>query len=358
MTSKERVALALDHEQPDRVPIDYAARDEVTHALKRRLGVGTGEHVLERLGVDLRCVEPGFRGKGHNRYAADPVVDIRGDDLHVDIWGVGFRPSRSRGGPNLDLAHSPLAGLTSEADLDDYPWPTADMWHYADIAEQAKRHRNRWVWAQSRGMFEICWLLRGFHSFVEDLASRPGRACALMDRVMSYLVERAKRVLEAGRGQIDMIEYHDDLGGPNGLLIGPATWREHVKPRMGAFVRMCKGYGATVRYRSRGSVRSIIHDLIEMEVDVLGPLEAGAERMDPEELKQDFNEMITLNGGIDVPGLLLTAGRDEVRAEVRRLIDTLGHNGGYILAASDVLWPDVPIDNVLAVYEAALGREL
>ncbi len=357
MTSKERVAHTLDHERPDRVPIDYAAWDHVTDALMRHLGLDTFDELMERLGVDLRWIAPRFKDTASEAHDANPTVEARGD-LHTDIWGVGFASAQKAGESHLDPADSPLAEMESEADLDAYPWPTADLWDCSDIAEQAKGARNRWIWTRSRGMVEISCQLRGFDAFMDDLGSRPGRASALMDRVMSYLVERTKRVLEAGRGLIDMVEYNDDVGGQEGPFISPAAWREHIKPRMSAFVRMCKGYGAAVRYRSSGGIRPIIPDLIEMEVDVLSPVQPTAAGMDPEELKRDYNEMITLNGGIDTQGLVTTAGRDEVRSEVRRLIDTLGHNGGYILGPSSAFQPDLPLENVLAVYEAALGKEL
>ncbi len=200
--------------------------------------------------------------------------------------------------------------------------------------------------------------MRGFDEFLLDLAIAPERAAAVMDRVQAYLMERTRRILEAGRGLIDMIEYNDDVGGQNGLLISPAAWRQHLKPRMAEFIRLCKPYGVAVRYHSCGGIRPIIPDLIEIGVDVLNPVQTTARGMDAEGLKRDFGDRLSFNGGIDTQGLLPHATADEVRRETRRLIDTLGRDGGLILAPSHVYQADVPVENVVAVYEVALGRRL
>ena len=356
MNPKQRVQLTVEHRQPDRVAIDYAAMSEVSGALRARLGLRKDESLDDRLGVDLRGVGPTFVPDTAPLYYADPTVRVDADNIHYDIWGVGFEPNRTSVGFYMDLARSPLRDLDAEGELDNHAWPTADLWDYATIAEQARKNADYWVWAHSRGMFEISWFLRGFDTFMADLALRPERACAVMDRVMVYLMERTRQILEAGAGLIDMIEYNDDVGSQRGLLISPEMWRELVKPRMAAFIAMCKSYDVKIRYHSCGGIRQIIPDLIEIGVDVLNPIQTAAAGMDPEELKREFGEGITLNGGIDTQELLPVATADEVRAETRRLIDVLGADGGYILAPSHVFQPDVPIENVLAVYEAALGR--
>ncbi len=359
MTSKERVRAAVEHRQPDRVPIDYQARDEVSAALRELLGVGAADSLEERLGIDLRCVGPAFEPpKASPLCYADPTVEVTGDGTHMDIWGVGFKPNRTALGSYMDLASSPLKGLSSEEELGGYPWPSADMWDYSRVREEAESRADHWVWTHSRGCFEISWFLRGFDRFMMDLAANPGLACAVMDRVLDYLMERTRRVLDAGRGLIDMVEYNDDVGTQGGLLISPDMWRRLLKPRMASFVGLCREYGCVVRYHSCGGIRPIIPDLIEIGVDVLNPVQTLAAGMEAEALKRDFGGRLTLNGGIDTQRLLPNASADQVRQEVRRSIDVLGRSGGYILAPSHVFQPDVPVENVLAVYEAALGRTL
>lgn len=221
MTSKERVQMAIARAQPDRVPVDYYARAEVTAQLAQHLKLKPGEWVEERLGVDLRGVGPAFKASVSPLCYADPTVEVTPEGIYRDIWGVGFKRNETRVGSYMELATSPLRGLSSQEELEDYPWPTADLWDYSTIAEQAEANAGYWVWAHSRGTFEISWFLRGFNEFLLDLMTAPELACALMDRVQAYLVERTRRILEAGRGLIDMVEYNDDVGAQGGLLMHP-----------------------------------------------------------------------------------------------------------------------------------------
>lgn len=191
-----------------------------------------------------------------------------------------------------------------------------------------------------------------------DLALRPDWARAIMDRVQAYLFERTRRILVAGGGRIDMVEYNDDVGSQRGLLLSPSMWRERLKPRMRQFVQLCRSFGAKVRYHSCGGIRPIIPDLIEIGVDVLNPIQTQATDMDPRGLKAEFGSRITLNGGIDTQNLLPYATRRQVYDAVSSLLDDLGRDGGYILAPSHVFQGDVPVENVLAVYAAALGKKL
>jgi uroporphyrinogen decarboxylase len=358
MTSKERVRRVLSHQNADRVAIDYAAKGDVSARLRQFLGLEPGESLEERLGVDLRGVGPAFKGKTDPLCYADPTVEVTSAGIYRDIWGVGFTPNHTSDGFYMDLAEYPMRGLASVEELDAYPWPTADLWDYSGIAAGAQANERFWVGAHSRGIFEISWFLRGFDEFLTDLAMAPERACAVMDRVQAYLMERTLRLLDAGQGRIDMVEYNDDVGGQSGLLLSPAMWREFLKPRMAAFIDLCKGYGTAIRYHSCGGIRPIIPDLIEIGVDVLNPIQALAEGMEPKALKRVFGADITLNGGIDTQQLLPHASESEVRAATEELIAVLGKDGGYILAPSHVFQGDVPLANVVAVYETALGRAL
>jgi uroporphyrinogen decarboxylase len=351
---KDRVRLAVEHKSTDRVPIDFAARSEVVAALRARLGAGSDEHLLQILGVDIRGVGPDYIGpRGHALCYADPTAAVTPDGLYRDIWGVGFRANQTATGFYMDLADSPLAAAGSEADLDRHPWPTPALWNYTVIPDQIEVAKNYWLWAHSRGIFEISWFLRGFENFLLDLAAEPEFACAVMDRVQAYLFERTKRILEAGRGGIDMMEYNDDVGSQKGLLISPALWRKFLKPRMADFIGLCRKHHARVRYHSCGSIRPILPDLIEIGVDILNPVQTAAADMDLEGLNRDFGDKITFNGGIDTEHLLPHASRNEVYGEVSRILTLMTEAGGYILASSHVFQPDVPIDNVLAVFEAA-----
>jgi len=358
VTSKERVNTAIAHRRPDRVPIDYYARDEITAALKERLAVRSDEELLGRLGADIRLVQPRFKADTAPLAYADPTVEVTPDGIHRDLWGVGFVPNQTETGFYMDLADGPLEGIESDEQIDAHPWPSADLWDYSTVAADADALGDAYVRAHSRGIFEISWFLRGFDEFLLDLAGRPNRAARLMDHVQAYLMERTRRILDAADGRIDMVEYNDDVASQKGPFMSPAMWRQHLKPRMAEFIRMCKPYGVAIRYHCCGGLRPIIPDLIEIGVDALNPVQTLAAGMEPEALKRDFGDAITFDGGIDTQELLPRATPEQVREEVRRLIDVFGENGGYILGPAHAFQADVPVDNVIAVYETALGRPL
>ncbi len=358
MTPKERVRAAIEHRSPDRVPVEFCARNEVVEKLRERLGLASEASLEERLGVDLRGAGPRFLLDAAPLCYADPTVEVTEDGIHRDIWGVGFKANQTSCGFYMDLASSPLRSAASIADLDAHRWPTADWWDYSTIADQALAQRDYWIGSHSRGIFEISWFMRGFEEFMTDLACDPDMADAVMDRVQAYLMDKARRILEAGAGHIDMMEYNDDVGAQDGMLIAPDTWRRCLKPRMAEFIRMCKGYGVAIRYHSCGSIRPIIPDLIEIGVDVLNPVQALAAGMDPMELKAVFGDKLTFNGGIDTQGLLPYATEAEVRKATRELIEVVGKDGGLILAPSHVFQDDVPVENIVAVYETALGAAI
>ena len=338
--------------------MDFYAREEVVEKLRVRLGLKPDDSLEDRLGVDLRGVGPRFTAPMHPLCYSDPTVAVTPDNVHLDIWGVGFKPNHTQCGFYMDLASNPLRGCSSVEDVKRHAWPSPDAWDDSAIADQARANAAYWVWAHSRGIFEISWFIRGFEEFMVDLACQPEIASAIMDHVQAYLFERTRRILEAGAGHIDMMEYNDDVGAQDGMLISPDMWRRFLKPRMAEFIRMCKGYGVTVRYHSCGSIRPIIPDLIEIGVDVLNPVQALAAGMDPFDLKREFGSALTFNGGIDTQGLLPHATVDEVRDATRRLIDVVGRDGGLILSPSHVFQDDVPVDNILAVYETVLAANL
>lgn len=360
MTSNERVAKVIVHEPPDRVAIDYYARSEVTLNLKKRFGLKETDSIEEFLGVDLYFTGPEIKKKADVLCYADPTVEVTPDGIYKDVWGVGFKPNSTSSGFYMDLAYSPLRNVTSLKEIENYNWPSPDIWDYRNIGSGSNGEifSRYWVWAHSRGIFEISWFMRGFNEFMMDMIENPERANLIMDNVQKYLMERSRRILEAGNGRIDMIEYNDDVGGQNGMLISPKLWRRFIKPRMASFIKLCKGYGVKVRFHSCGGIRPIIPDLIEIGVDVLTPVQTLADGMGPEGLKRDFGDSITFNGGIDTQELLVKRDSRSVYAETKRLIEIFGKNGGYILGPSHVFQPDVALDNIIAVYEAVLNKKL
>jgi uroporphyrinogen decarboxylase len=357
MTSKERVLATIERQPVDRLALDFHARDEVYTALQQRLGVKTNEGVEQALGSDLRRVRPSHPGEVSKLRYSDPTVRITSDGFHRDIWGSGFTVGGSGTGAYMDLADYPLKKAETLEELKQHPLPKAADQDYSTVYVQARKHADKWVWFNARGVFEVSWFMRGFEEFLMDLASEPEKAWYLMDAVLAFQKERARRMLEAGRGLIDMVEYNDDMGTQQNLFLSADMWREHIKPRMAEFIRMCKQeYGVRIRYHSCGAIRPIINDLIEIGVDLLNPIQTLAAGMEPEGLQRDFGGRIVFNGGIDTQEVLPRCTPAEVAAETRRIIGILGKGGGLVLAPSHRFQSDVPVENIVAMYDEARKR--
>ena len=163
-------------------------------------------------------------------------------------------------------------------------------------------------------------------------------------------------MLEAGSGRIDFVFCGDDFGTQNGPLISPATFEDVFAAKKRELFDLAHAYGAKVSHHCCGSSRALFPSFIACGMDALQTIQIRAAGMDPYELKADFGDSITLHGAVDVQGWLQQATPAEVREEVDRLMDEVGAGGGYILSPSHNLQPDIPLENVLAVYDTVARR--
>jgi len=354
MTSRERVLAAVSHRQPDRVPIGPGFSREMLDLLRAELTLERDEDVLDWAGNDFAWVGPRFPQAVSSIAYADPTIEVTPDGLYLDIYRVPFRVIRTEYQSYVDLAgRPPLRQFQSPAELETFPWPTAEMWDYSGISQALDDHAAKATDGHSRGFFEIAHFMRGMDAFLMDLAADPEMACAIMDRIIGHLLERARRMLQNGAGRYAVFEYNDDVASQRGLMISPEMWRRHVKPRLAKFCDLYHAFGAKVRYHSCGAVRAIIPDLIEIGVDILNPVQSLAAGMDPFELKCEFGRELTFHGGVDIQDFLIHATPQQVSDHTRRLIDVVGKDGGFILAGSHVIQADTPVANVVALFETA-----
>lgn len=358
MRSKERVLAAVSHSQPDRVPVDFGAHSEVHRSLRRYLGIGDEADLLQLFETDLRAVGPRIKQQASPVCYADPTREVTPEGLYVDLWGVGFKRAQTPTGEYIDIAYHPLRDLESEAGLDNHQYMSPDDWDYTHVRTDAQAQEHFAVWAHCRGTFEISWFIRGLEGFMSDLALEPGTACGLMDRVQEPLEERLRRILQAGRDAIDIVEYNDDVGSQDGLMMSPDMWRKYLKPRIARMFELIGSFGKHVRYHSCGGVRDILPDLIDIGLEILTPFQPLAKGMEPVALKRDFGRHLTFHGGIDMQELLPRATPRQVQEETRRLMEVLNEGGGWIACSSHNLQPDTPPENIVAMYETLLGHEL
>ncbi len=358
MTSKERVLTAINHQQPDRVPVDFGAHPLVYDQLRKYLGLPGDANLHALFEVDMGGAGPGIKWQASPVCYADPTIEVTEDGLYIDLWGVGFRRAVTPTGEYIDIAFHPLAGLRDISEIESCRRMDPDDWDYSGIRAAAESQAQYAVGAHSRGTFEISWFIRGLDDFMMDLALEPRKACALLDRVQESLKERLRRILEAGGDAIDIAEYNDDVGTQSGLMMSPDMWRKYFKPRTAEMFEVIRSSGKRVRYHSCGGVRDILPDLIDIGLEVLNPFQPLARGMEPVALKRDFGKHLCFHGGIDMQELLPHATPQQVRDETRRLMDVLNDDGGWIACSSHNLQPDTPPENIVAMYETLLGHEI
>jgi len=376
MTSRERVLKALNHEDPDRVPIDLggfqtgihrdAYRDLIAHlGYKEDIVildavqqiVKPSERVLERFRVDTRYV----CAQAPEGYKGGIVQNRRGGRLWHDLrdeFGVVW--SMPDDEPNyMDISLHPLAGATT-ADLADYPFPNgADPTRFRGVREEALRLHRETPYALCTGIsgvvYEICWYLRGLERWFEDLLERPEFCEALLDRILGYWLDFETGFMKAVGDIVDVVMIGDDLAGQEGPLFSPGLYRRLVKPRQKRLVRHLKSLTrAKIWYHTCGDASALLPDLIDNGIDILNPVQVGLKGMDPQSLKTRFGRNLTFwGGGIDAQHVLPFAAPAGVREAVRANIEAFKPGGGYIFNNVHNIQKGVPPENIVALFDAA-----
>ena len=280
-------------------------------------------------------------------------MDDLGGGRFRDVWGITFQRIEYAYGTYLEYDSHPLADVSDWGELADYPWPSVhEVWDFSNIKCDAQAKSEYAVVYDGAILFQYCYALRGFERLLMDLAESPGFARALLEKVVDHWVEFGTALLEQADGWVDLFVINDDYGTQDGPLFRPDTWREFLKPLVRKAVKAYKEYGVKVVFHSCGSVRQFIPDFIEMGVDVLDPVQVSALGMDPAVLKREFGDALTFRGAIDTQEVLPRGTPEQVKDEVKRRILELAPGGGYIATSVHNIQPDVPLENIMAMYEA------
>lgn len=351
MTNRERVMAALNHQKPDRPPLNYFGTDETTDRLLQHLNLDTHEDLLNYFGADLRYVSPAYVGP-------DNFSGLFGYGTGgVDMWGIGWRRVSNDFCAYYEPCYHPLAQATTVQEVEDYAWPKVDWLSVAHIADDIRRFNQTEpkaiVFTIDSSFLETAWAMRGFERFLIDMVEYPEIVSAILRRVTELITQITMRALEEAQGGIDIIWNGGDVGMQTGMMFSPVLWRKLVKPFHRQLVEPYKKLGLKTRYHSDGAIVPIIGDLIEMGLDLLDPIQPCAPEMAPENLASLFGGKISFYGGVDSQYLLPYGTAREVEDKVLHLIHVLGQEGGYIVAASNAVQPDVPIENVLTLYRTA-----
>ncbi len=374
MNSRERVHLALNHQEPDRVPFDLGGTGlssihvDSYRRLRQHLGLPrievrvmamaeqlaiVDEDVARRLETDFRLVMPGLASGFSYAFEDQGLYEA-----YTDEWGIGWRKPRE-GGFYYDMFHHPLANASSLDELLAYPFPDpADDGRFATLRTQAEAAvalgKAVVLAGPSAGIAEVCSWLRGYEQYYVDLALNKEYVAAMLDRLVEFKCGFWERALGEMGDLVDVVVEADDLAGQNALLMSPKTYRSLIKPRHRRLFTFIKDQAPVkVFYHSCGAVRPLIGDLIDAGIDILNPVQISSRGMNLQELKHEFGrDLVFWGGGVDTQEVLGSGTPETVREDVRRNIDALAPGGGFVFAAVHDIQADVPAENIMAMWEA------
>ncbi len=339
MIPRERVLTALRHETPDRTPADFWAEPPTLKRLFEHVGHDDQDRLLTEIGVDIRRLEA--------RTPAD--IHLEGG-AHQNFWGERFVYRKTPWGPMREDVKGALCDAGSLGDLESFPWPTPDMIDRSILADQCRRYPEHALLYGFADVWQRPSLVRGWEGMFLDMVERPEWAHFLYRKFTDFYLEDYTRAAEVTEGRIDLYLLISDLGSQRGPLISQAMFREFVAPYLREMIDHIHSLGGKVLFHSCGAIASFIPELISLGVDVLDPIQPAGDHMQPERLKAEYGGRLAFHGGIDMQNLLPKGTPVQVAEESRRYCETLGAGGGYILAPAHLFQPDVPPENILAVY--------
>jgi len=357
MNPKERVRIALEHKQPDRVPTSLSASPWVVRRLKDHLNVSTDRELLDALhidlfdmrGIDLKgAISPRYIGPRKHSLPPDWTGDV------LRIWGVKEEVIETGRGKIYSQKEFPLSRAKDVKDLKNYSWLDPDWFDYSMVRRQLEEWSNLAIVCSGCSIFQHPCFVRGMAELMMDMIKAPEMADFIFDRFTDFYYEYYRRIFENAGDIIDIFRVADDLGGQNDLLLSPQMIEHFLFPRLKRLINLAKDYHIKVLFHSDGNIHELIPRLIELGIDILDPLQPEARDMDPGWIKSEFGNELCFMGGISVQNVLSTGTAQDVKEEVKTRISQLATGGGYILSPGHpVLQVDVPLENILAMYRTA-----
>ncbi len=355
MNSRTRVLKAVAHEETDRVPFDYWARDDVTRRLMERMGAADREDLLQKLNIDMRHIpvgehHPGFEERktgvlGGNSESSGQRFRMHGDGTFENPWGVVKR--LGSGGLYEEWVRGPFS---RDRDLDSFGWPGTDIFDSVEaIKSRVSAYGGRYALMGRINLpFKMCWHMRGLENFLCDMLLDPGYAAELISRLALYEKKRGLRFVRAG---VDIVGMYGDIAMQDRMLVKPNAWRAIEKPVLAEVFRSFKEENPEVLvfFHSDGDITEVIPDLIEIGVNIINPIQP--ECMDPVAVKEKYGDRITMHGTISIQKTLPKGTVHQVRREVRERIETCGKGGGLIICPSNLVQNDTPLENIEALYD-------
>jgi uroporphyrinogen decarboxylase len=364
MKSRERMQIALNFKEPDRVPIDNNGNVSGMHEVAYR-------NLLDYLGIEdeIRIYDPVQR-------LALVKKEIR-DMLGVDTWYIWpnapesyvyrenddgtfsdeFGTIYKKVGYYYECFRPPLKGKTLE-DIKAYKFPDPqDESRFIGLRDQTKELFNNTdysIWSGPvNNLFYFAWCLRGMEDFMMDLYSDKSLAIYLMDKIVDWNIGFFDKYYNEIGQFIDVFWMGDDWGVQNGPIMSPVYFRDEVVPRFKKMISFIKTKTkAKCCYHTCGSTYWCMEDLIEMGVDIVQPLQVTAEGNDTEIVKKEFGKKLVVHGGTNNQGVFHKDIHTLTIDTLKRIKD-LAPGGGYIFSSGHNIQANMPPENILRLFELA-----
>ena len=407
MNSRERVIASIEHREPDQVPVDLGSNPSsgisaiAYNNLTRYLGMDhlqtriydvvqqlaqPDDEILDNFGIDVLDVGRVFNTREDEWH---PVTMPDGNTGYYPVW---FQPETDDSGSSVAhhkdgtaIARMPVGATFFDQIhfpwLDGYPdklrgldeamskvlWSAFvhspwDQMHRPDfwkefrtrVLDLRKKTERALMVVAGCNLFEWGTFIRRMDNFMLDLYMEPEHVEALLDALMERHLAFLSDLIEAVGDLVDIIRFGDDLGSMGGPLMDPDLYRKFFKPRHKQLCDFVKANSSMhIFLHSCGSIYSLIPDLIEAGFEILNPVQTQSRDMAPERLKEEFGSSVSFwGGGVETVGILNNASPDRVRSEVLQRLEIFSHGGGFIFNPIHNILPDVPPENIIAMFEA------
>ena len=353
LNSKERFFQVCRFETPDKLPVDYLGHQETDKRLKDYLNLKSEDELLAYLGSDFFYLpsQDISQNEGYMFCYKGKELDVtetqRTCPLGIRYWRGSYRHKFAVD----EVIWGPLEQAENEQDILQHNWPKVRDFDFSLLHPECDAHADKVVvgglWT---GIMGDSYRLHGFQNFLMNMALKPQLIKTLINRVTDLYLEFNNAIFNELKGKIDLWYWGNDYGSQSGLLLSQEMWYEFFFENIKKLTTLAHSYGLKVMMHSCGGIFKIIPGIIKAKIDILDPIQITARGMQPERLADEFGGKIVFHGGIDTQQILPNGSPEEVILHAKEIPQVLGKHGGYIFAPSQVLAPDIPIENILAMY--------
>jgi len=349
MTSRERVVKTFNYEKTDRVPINYMTNEVIHGKLAKALGLDPrdSDSINDALGVDIRMIHPDYKG---------PLIFKELPGRNVDpVYGFYSKWIENEAGGYHDFVDFPLAGASDE-EIYAYTFPSADDFDYDGALEKMHSYEDYGLSCGHAGMPDIInatGRIMNMENTLIGLVTRDEAVLDLVDRKLSLELGILERLLDKAGGRIDFVWLGEDLGTQHAPMISPDLFADVFRPRLQRFVDLAKAYKLPVMIHTCGSSSWAYEDFIEMGIGAVDTLQPEAANMSPEYLVEHFGGRLAFQGFISTAGPLAYGTAEETREYCRKTLEFMKKNRGYFFCPTHQIQDNSPVENVIAMYQAA-----